>query len=309
MKQILADPARQAELIGRGFTTVPIFSPDEVAMLLEAFSRLRPDDRSSARAAKPASGYHTTILDPDLDRKRGANAIISELVRRHIDEVLVGYRVATSGFLVKEPAGGPLNLHLDWTMTERADDIGLNIWSPLIDVDEGNGALRFLAGSHRLVRNIEGPGLPFYFQGYGPDLGEHSVLVPLKAGEAVIFDTTILHGSSTNASDRVRPAVASFCVPRDSRVVLHRLDTASGAIERFDMEDDAYAEHGGDDFYGGVIRRPALAAVKNRNRKVSRPEFDAMLAKGDTIRRRFYAERPTLAERLRSAFGRASPSR
>ncbi|MDB5705306.1 MAG: hypothetical protein JWN66_2422 [Sphingomonas bacterium] len=308
MKQILVDPARQAELIGRGFTTVPLFSADEVATLLDAFSRLRPDDRSSARAGKPASGYHTTILDSDFDKKRGANAIISGLARRHIDEILVGYRVVTSGFLVKEPAGGPLNLHRDWTMTERVDDIGLNIWSPLIDVDEDNGALRFLPGSHRLVPNIEGPNLPFYFQGYGPDLGEHSVLVPLKAGEAVIFDTTILHGSSTNASDRVRPAVASFCVPQDSRVVLHRLDMASGAIERFDMEDDAYVEHGGDDFYGGAIRRPRLAPVTNRNRKVSRPEFDALLAKGDMIRRRFYAERPTLAGWLRSAFDRASPS-
>ena len=308
MKQILVDPARRAELIGRGFTTLPLFSADEVAMLLEGFSRLRPDDRSSARAAKPASGYHTTILDPDLDRKRGANAIISGLVRRHINEILVGYRVVTSGFLVKEPAGGSLNLHLDWTMTERVDDIGLNIWSPLIDVDEGNGALRFLAGSHRLVPNIEGPGLPFYFQGYGPDLGEHSVLVPLKAGEAVIFDTTILHGSSTNASDQLRPAIASFCAPQTSRIVIHRLDTVSGAIERFDMEDDAYVEHGGDDFYGGAIRRPQLAPVTNRNRKVSRPEFDALLAKGETIRRRFYAERPTLAQRLWSAFGHTSPS-
>src|SRR5476651_2629502 len=102
MKQILVDPARQAELIGRGFTTLPFFSADEVATLLEAFSRLRPDDRASARAGKPASGYHTTILDPDFDKKRGANTIISGLARRHIDEILVGYRVATSGFLVKE---------------------------------------------------------------------------------------------------------------------------------------------------------------------------------------------------------------
>jgi hypothetical protein len=122
---------------------------------------------------------------------------------------------------------------------------------------------------------------------------ERATPVPLEAGEALIFDTTILHGSRVNTTGRLRPVAASLCIPKGASIVFHRLDQASGGarFERFDMEQDGFVEHTAQDFYGGSIRRRSLGFVKNRNRAVSLAKFEQLMANGESVRKRVYRDR------------------
>jgi hypothetical protein len=174
--------------------------------------------------------------------------------------------------------------------------------------------LRFVTGSHRLVRNIETPRVPYYFLSYAAELKERATPVATKAGEALIFDTTVVHWSRANASNRLRPVAASLFVPEDSTVVFHWLDQASGGtrFEQFDMEDDGYLDHSAQDFYSGKIRTRSLGFVENRNRGVSLAEFDELMANGEEIRQRAYGNaglRSGLPNWIRSLVARYAAAR
>jgi ectoine hydroxylase-related dioxygenase (phytanoyl-CoA dioxygenase family) len=307
MKQFFRDPARQEEFLRQGFTIVQLLSPDEVATLVDACARLRPDDDVLDRDGGTKHGNHTTFLDEDLDYKRGADAAVAAVLGPRIAELLVGYRPVISSFVIKAAHAAEVPLHIDWTFTERFDDIGINTWCPLVDVEASNGALRVLPGSHRLVSNIQGPLIPPFFGSYAGDLADRTVLVPLKAGEAVMFDTTILHASGLNHTDRPRMAAGSRWAPEDASQVLYRQDPTSRGkrFEIFSMEDGGFVEHGAAHYFG-TMRRPGVGHVPNRNRDISLAEFEARLANGDAIRRALFNPRPTLAGRLRSLLGLSS---
>jgi hypothetical protein len=291
MKSIFFDTSRQEEVFKNGYTTVRLLSAEEAIALGERIVELRHNGDFATRNMRGMS-FHASVLDSDLDYKRRVNALVRECFAPRIAAILNGYRITTCGALAKPPGGGELGVHRDWTMTSSVDDVCLNVWCPLVDVEESNGTLRFVAGSHRLVRNIEAPHVPMYFQAFIHELKERATPVSMDAGEALIFDTTIVHWSGTNTTGRLRPVAAALCVPQDTRLVFHRLDLGSGGarFEQVDMEGDAYLDFDAKAFYGGLIDRPILRHVKNENRSVSREEFDALMASGDAIRRGVYCQ-------------------
>jgi hypothetical protein len=291
MKSIFFDASRQEEVFKNGYTAVRLLSAEEASALAESIVQLRHEGDFATRNQRGMS-FHASLLDSDLEYKRRVSALVAEWFAPRIAAILDGYRITTSGVLAKPPGGGELGVHRDWTMTSSVDDICLSVWCPLVDVEESNGVLRFVAGSHRLVRNIEAPHVPFYFQPFIDELKELATPVPVAAGQALIFDTTIVHWSGTNTTGTLRPVAAALCVPQDARMVFHRLDHASGGarFEQLDMEGDAYLDYDAKGFYGGSIDRPSLGFVKNQNRSVSREEFDVLMASGDAIRRGVYCQ-------------------
>jgi hypothetical protein len=95
-----------------------------------------------------------------------------------------------------------------WTRTTPACHITMNLL--LDDADEQNGCLQFVPGSHRWGLL---PKLPFdapleAMRAHLPPGAEWKpVAVPLRAGQATIHHSHVLHGSDANRSDRWRRAV------------------------------------------------------------------------------------------------------
>ncbi|MEO6597875.1 MAG: phytanoyl-CoA dioxygenase family protein [Planctomycetota bacterium] len=94
-----------------------------------------------------------------------------------------------------------------WTRTEPACHITMNLL--LDDSDEGSGCLQFVPGSHRWGLL---PKLPFdapldAIRAYVPAGAAWSpVAVPVRAGQATIHHSHVLHGSDQNRSERWRRA-------------------------------------------------------------------------------------------------------
>lgn len=127
-----------------------------------------------------------------------------------------------AGYFLSKPGGSPATFwHQDWgfwhdpvSYDDRLVEVGILIY--LVDVDERNGAPRFLPGSHRrrhplhallaatevaALRRADDPtGLAYQGQ-------DGAVTVPVRAGEAVLFDPRVLHGAHANLTDIDRPAL------------------------------------------------------------------------------------------------------
>lgn len=113
-------------------------------------------------------------------------------------------------FVTKLPDGddqrSDIPLHQDSGYGRVEPLVDCTVWMPLVDTDEGNGALRIVPGSHRLGLLDHGRA------GVNPVLrearfDEAPVCVPLAAGCAVAFTGLTLHGSGPNHTDAPRPAM------------------------------------------------------------------------------------------------------
>ena len=94
--------------------------------------------------------------------------------------------------------------HQDWTFVDSPDYFSMTVWVALVDTHEQNGALGFIRGSHRFFdKPIGSPSPEFQTcpQGHEALLYEYLEFVPLKAGEAVVFDNRTIHGATPNRTD------------------------------------------------------------------------------------------------------------
>ena len=150
----------------------------------------------------------------------------------------------------KEPRSAPLLWHQDWwcwdhPVSFRPSSAQIALLCYLTDVDETNGGLRLLPGSHHRSTALHAR-LPEAHSEESDDLASDHVAmddVPgqlslrLRAGDAVAIDYRLLHGTHANASSNRRDCLLlSFApswseLPSDVRAHLVRHPAQPGAGE------------------------------------------------------------------------------
>jgi ectoine hydroxylase-related dioxygenase (phytanoyl-CoA dioxygenase family) len=309
MSEIFANPLHQQLFDRNGYVVARLFSEEDARAFDAEIQALAPDG-GFASNSDSRNPYHASYFDENRDNRRRAYAFAQRAIAEPVAALVRGYRMVSGAYVIKRPGDGAVPLHRDWTLTGDAGDTILNCWCPLVDTDDVNGALRLIAGSHRVSPNIETAYVAPFFAGYALALREMAVPVPVKAGEALIFDAGVLHWSDTNRSDAARLAIVSIWIPEHSRAVFYALDRTSGgsSFELFDMEEGGLvdctpAEHAALDF-----SRASLGFVPNRNRDISFEEFVRLLAQGAVIRPDTLPARPvrrgTLARLKELVFAR-----
>jgi ectoine hydroxylase-related dioxygenase (phytanoyl-CoA dioxygenase family) len=291
MKRMFADDQVQAEFWQKGYVVMRVLSEADVDLLLSEIRELKPEDNFEANLNNGLNiGYHTAFSDSNRDYKEQVNRLIHQFFSVHVNEVLVDYKILFGAILVKPPGKGNVLLHRDWVFTDDFNDVNITFWCPLVDVDETNGSLQMVAGSHRLVPNIECPHTEPFYSRFADSLKQQSTPLQLKAGEAVVFDTSIFHWSPPNNSAAPRIAAGCMCISQQSHSVFYYPDRASPdkRFEVFEMSNEAFSQHRGVDFLNGNFKTKSLGFVANKNRAVSEAEFFGMLEKGDEIRRRLF---------------------
>jgi len=212
---VFRDDHLDGEFSRQGVVTVPFLSPEARADLLE---RLEPLGLAgSAGFADTASA----ALRPD--QRQSVHDLLRATFEASASSLLADYEPVMSSLLTKWPgAGGEKEIHRDLRLVDEARFRAVCIWVPLVDVDADNGALAVLRGSHqvdtgpRSVPTTPQPDTDPVRQLAFDDLE----VVPVAAGEAVVFDLALVHGSDHNRTSRARPAVGMAFVPRAAEVSL-----------------------------------------------------------------------------------------
>lgn len=293
MRQILSDQALQAELLETGYVVVPFLEADELAAFRLEVDAMEPDDGFAPAGDGPYnySTYHCTFLDTNTSYKREANEAIRRRFQPLIDNVVNDYRILTSNIYVKPPGVGRFQIHQNWPTLEDLSTTTLTVWCPLQDCDVENATLHVVPRSHKLTPDVATPAEPPFFSSFEDELiDEHLVPIPVKAGEAIIFDDSLVHWSPENRSDSPRIAVQIETVPAESTPVLYHLDSSDGGAqwELFEVDFEFFVDHS----IGEVIGRPghliSLGHRPSRNRQLTGGEFTEILAQGSSIREHVY---------------------
>ena len=250
--RIFKDEQMQALFDKQGFVTVPFIDASEVKQLNDLFDQLHP--------SLPQQGFVSGSYSADIEYKKKASNAIVEVLSKHYERLFTNYQAFGAAFLFKMPSNNSeLGIHQDWTIVDENKFVALNCWIPLTDINETNGALHVVPGSHYPSYNtVRAPTVPFFFSGNEATVIAEAVPMYVKAGEAVILNQSVIHYSPPNRSDKIRKAITAGVKSEGAPMHFHYKAPAEtdNRLEVFEMPEDFLISF--DDFYKDIFERPKL---------------------------------------------------
>jgi hypothetical protein len=242
MQQLFIDPALQARFEEDGYIVLDLLDAGEVAHLKEFYHSHTP-------AEKPSYGFHVSLDDKDREQSIAVTQELYRVLTPKVATYFQDFQIFTASFVIKEPnPKGVVPPHQDWTFVDESQYWSATLWTPLVDVDMDNGCLGVIKGSHRF---FDWPRCSPSPQFKTP-LGEHMFgifpylqLVPLKAGQSIMFDNRTIHASPPNTTDSPRLAAGIGITHRDARLFHHYLmpQTQPETIEVYGITRDFFLAH------------------------------------------------------------------
>lgn len=184
-----------------GYAVVDLLDGEGVALFRQEYDRHFGDiDRTPGR--------FTTLQHTDAATKKRMHEFIVTHVDAPLRRYFKDFVIPVSQFYTKKAfTSGDIDLHADSTLLLNHQlEPHYAIWIPLVDVDASNGTLSVVPGSHKVRGAFFGSSIGGgYHHGHMEWLKRREVPIPLRAGQAIIFDNNLLHNSTANqtAFDRI----------------------------------------------------------------------------------------------------------
>lgn len=195
-----------------GYITIPFLSDTESSNLL---SQLSIVDIPYAKN----SIYHSNIFD-NYDLEILFNTLISNFISPLLYRISLSekYKIIISVFINKKPSSNSkFDIHTDDSLCDERFFLPINIWIPLVDVDENNGTICIIDGSHKKTLNNRSNTIPEPFiEKNKKKLLQNYSVINIKKGTALIYNPACVHFSPPNKSLSNRPVVATTLIPENA---------------------------------------------------------------------------------------------
>lgn len=166
-------------------------------------------------------GFYSSIWKVDVKKRTKDFEIIQDLIWNKISSQFPDYKLVMANFMIKKNNNqSSLGLHQDWTFTEEKKFKSLNIWIPLVDITSNNGPLTFIKHSNKIDNSIRGKNIEQMFE-QGVSILEKNFKKSFltKTGDALIFDTRMIHFSPPNTTDTTRIAISLVIVKKEAELI------------------------------------------------------------------------------------------
>jgi hypothetical protein len=234
MRPIFRDPDCQALFEYQGYVELDLLGEPEIAELTSLH------DRESAELT--SAPYSFTAMSPQTGLRRRISDGIRSVLQPRLDPVLDRCRAVLGNFFHKQPSNDDsvISMHQDWSYVDELAHHSLTIWCPFQDVNEANGTLAIVPGSHHLSRRPRGFVTRFPYRDLQPLLrSRYSRHLALKAGQAVAFHQRLFHWSGPNRTAARRLAANCFVAPEEAAIRFPHMDAEArpNQVELFEADD------------------------------------------------------------------------
>lgn len=187
----------EKEINHMGYAIVNLLNISEIDLLKNKFAEVFPDRTQYI-------GAYSTMSEMSPSERKSIHHFTFNTVKKSLDKYFKDYNSPISLLYSRNPDNEYL---LEWhsdpslIFNENIEPL-YGIWCPLLDVNNEHGALKVIPGSHRLQNKLN---FAYKTTNFNLDekrkiLEKFGVSFNLKAGEAIIFDARIIHGSDPNKS-------------------------------------------------------------------------------------------------------------
>lgn len=191
-------------------------------------------------------GYYTSTASPRLEYRREVDRHILEVFGPALTDLLVDYEAYLGALVVKQPHGpSVVHAHQDGTCNDEEPRPGVVAWIPATPLDDGAGLLRGLWGSHRYTPGIRStPPTRTEFEDVRDEvLAGEMEAIPTRLGQAILFDSRLVHGSEPNRSGRVRLAGYVRLHPRGVPGRHYWWDRQADLVHGYEVDREFFLSH------------------------------------------------------------------
>ena len=232
--RVFRDPQLDEQFLTQGYVTVSLLDADALVELRSLWAGHAPH----------VVGFYSSAGRRRDDETHRLSARIRAVIGPPLVALLDGYAATAGSFAAKAAdERGALALHQDWNTVDESRAIGLSAWCPLDHVNDENGTLRVLPGSHRWFTTVRSITIQPTAIALDAELCALTTPLELEPGQAVVHAQSLFHGSRANRTGRLR--VAAVCGTRRLGVpMVHYYREPSrphGPIEVFEIDPEFYA--------------------------------------------------------------------
>ena len=234
MIDFLKDTDLANKLERDGFVVVPFCSEEQLRQLRELYRTVPADSNSP---------FWSSSFLTDTPFKEQLSKSTSAILNESVSNCLAEHKPLGCSFLTKFPGEySEMPIHQDWTVVDESKFGSYTFWIALDDTNETNGALEVIPGSHKLNSELRSPSLPVAFEGIRKELRPYLQMVKMKAGEAMLFNHSLMHSSPANQSEKPRVAVTYGFVPESAALSMY-YGSEEGKVKKYNMPDDMFIKY------------------------------------------------------------------
>lgn len=158
--------------------------------------------------------FYGSVSLKDIATKLAVHHDLGQLVTPFLNSIISNHKLLTYFYLVKvKGSKSILQLHQDWSIIDERKYRAYNLWIPLCDSTVENGTLHVLKGSQNFPLNIRGANIPPKYLDQFELAKRNMKPIDVKKGEALLFDSRLLHYSPANLTDQARTAIINNIIP------------------------------------------------------------------------------------------------
>jgi hypothetical protein len=232
IRRVLRDELLQRNFEENGYVIIPALSADEVKSLEQIYHSNKVDEQPS---------IELSIKCSDLNISRQIEKLTAGIVTGRMSSHLHDYKMIYSGFVTKIPGRHNMSkLHQDPTFVDETRMKAVNVWCPLVDVDEKNGAVWIVKHSNQFFPGYRGYAVSqFDYSGIFEEvMNRFGTLVKMKAGEALVYDTSLFHYSLHNTSSEIRIACATIMIPAEEAPIYYHYNKNLDSLDVYEIDND-----------------------------------------------------------------------
>lgn len=205
MPQVLNNIKLDTQLAQEGYAVIRFLDQEKVQELLAFYNQHHNDS---------IPGFYASVFSENIDLRQQITQRIKAIYQPVIAEHFINHRLIGGIFIVKtEKEKERLHPHQDWGFIDEEKFRAFNIWVPLVDINDENGAIRVTPKSHLWAKNFRGPKIPDSFPDKQEVIWQNMKTMNLKAGEALIYDARLFHASFPNSTSSPRVATVFGAIP------------------------------------------------------------------------------------------------
>lgn len=234
------DIALEKEFSKKGYVIIDLLENEKIKSLINYFNAVK-EEISLAENHYYSSGDH-----PQKDISKKIDLKIKEYILPELDKYIHSFEALMAAYIVKpgnENSNKYFDFHQDLTFVDENKYTSANLWIALQDTNEENGTLKVVEHTHTFKNTIRSaPEFPCYYQGHEKKILSCQKSINLKAGQAIIFNHRIVHGSPPNKSKDDRIAVISMLKPKSAHWIHYRYDKETNLVKKYRADYEFFLE-------------------------------------------------------------------
>ena len=196
--QIFKNDTLQNKFEEDGFVVIPSFLDKVRVQEILAFIKEK-NVRTNVKS------MYSNLEELDKNAALEVEEFLAKVYNNGLEKYFQDYKIAGSSFLFKGTSRDSASyLHQDWNIVDETKDTSMVIWVPLEKVDEENGCLVVVPGSHKWQTTIRSSNIDSIHLKYTKRLEPYIQSVPANPGDAIIYSLNTFHGSKPNFTKTTR---------------------------------------------------------------------------------------------------------